>query len=253
MEPLFFGTDKRLYGVLHTPPQGICNQAVLICPPVGQEYLRLHRSLVWLSGMLAEKGIGVLRFDYRGTGDSAGVLEKVVADEWLEDGEEAFEELHEQFGSVPKSVIGIRLGALVAAHCSTAQAVERLLLWEACQSGAEFLAELKDDMLTRLLPECNFESNDGTIHHNGFVYSDKLQRSLRSNTILQNEIQRLKTKELLLLDRKIPDKPLIAADASSLNISQHICQVDFSWLDVDVIGSAIIPQKALDNIVKLMS
>jgi len=251
VEPLFFGTNNRLYGVLHTPPQGTCNRAVLICSPIGQEYLRLHRSLAWLSNMLAQKGFGVLRFDYRGTGDSADLLEQVTLKDWLEDGEEAVAEVQEQFGDVALSIIGIRLGAIIALHCSTGQPVERLLLWEGCLDGGEFLAELSDDMALRPLPKRNFLASDGAMHHNGFTYTADLQQSLRAKPSSASALQQVNAQQVLLLDRSVSGD--VEQASTPPIISQHICEVEFSWLDVDVIGSAIIPHKALGQIVKLIS
>jgi alpha/beta superfamily hydrolase len=49
------------------------------------EYMRTHLALGELSLALAEKGQHVLRFDYRGIGDSFGELCDVTASDWLED------------------------------------------------------------------------------------------------------------------------------------------------------------------------
>ena len=61
---------------LFSEPQGhsLADYAVLMCYPLGQEYVRSHRALRTLSAHLAQKGVPSLRFDYRGTGDASGHL-----------------------------------------------------------------------------------------------------------------------------------------------------------------------------------
>ena len=57
----------------------------VISPQLFNEYMCTHLALGELSLALAEKGQHVLRFDYRGTGDSFGDLCDVTASDWLED------------------------------------------------------------------------------------------------------------------------------------------------------------------------
>src|SRR5436190_8330984 len=71
--PLFFGPEQRsLFGWYHAPKDAGRELAVVICPPFGHEYINSHRSLRHLADRLAEQGMAALRFDYDGTGDSAG-------------------------------------------------------------------------------------------------------------------------------------------------------------------------------------
>ena len=45
---------------------------MVVCPPLGPEYFNSYRSLRHLADRLAENGVSALRFDYDGTGNSAG-------------------------------------------------------------------------------------------------------------------------------------------------------------------------------------
>src|SRR5258707_567166 len=69
----FDSRGETLFGWLHGPghpaPQ---SHGVVLCPPLGHEHLHSQRSLRHLADALAGAGFLVLRFDYRGTGDSAG-------------------------------------------------------------------------------------------------------------------------------------------------------------------------------------
>ena len=72
--PLHFGPPAgRLFGV-HQAPAGAAPRAlgVVLCYPIGQEYLRAHRSFRQLAIRLARHGFHVLGFDYYGCGDSSG-------------------------------------------------------------------------------------------------------------------------------------------------------------------------------------
>ena len=73
--PLYFGPDSdSLFGWYHQPK--IATQSptgLLICPPIGHEYVHSHRSLRHLADHLATAGFPTFRFDYHGSGDSGGL------------------------------------------------------------------------------------------------------------------------------------------------------------------------------------
>ncbi len=70
-QPCQFGTSGDLFGLYHAT-SGSARSAVLMCPPLGQDMIRSHRVYRQLADALAQQGIAVLRFDYYGSGDSAG-------------------------------------------------------------------------------------------------------------------------------------------------------------------------------------
>src|SRR5688572_17337805 len=70
--PLFFGPDERpLFGWLHLPAAGL-KGALVVCNPFGYEAIYAHRSIRHFAETAAKCGFVTLRFDYEGTGDSAG-------------------------------------------------------------------------------------------------------------------------------------------------------------------------------------
>ena len=73
-EAIYFGRGRRLFGWLHSPSPNSSRLdcAVLICAPLGYEELCAHRALRHWAIALANGGVATLRFDYDGSGNSAG-------------------------------------------------------------------------------------------------------------------------------------------------------------------------------------
>lgn len=67
----FLCSDNRLFGVVHKSAQP-GRQGVLIVVGGPQYRVGSHRQFILLARHLAENGIAVMRFDYRGMGDSEG-------------------------------------------------------------------------------------------------------------------------------------------------------------------------------------
>lgn len=145
MTPFYFGSGaRRLFG-LYTPGRG--DRAVVVCPPWGNEYLAAHRSLRQLDALLAANGWHVLRFDYYGTGDSAGDLHEATLEDWERDIATAMEEVRDASGATRAALVGMRLGGSLAARVAARRPreVSALALWDPVVSGAQFLREVFDD------------------------------------------------------------------------------------------------------------
>ncbi len=153
---LHFGdADHRLYGVFHgASGHGVGPVAAVVCPSFGNEYQRAHRATAQLATRLSNLGCGVLRFDWTGTGDSWGHLTDASLDRWALDLKLATDEARRRSGASPVVVVGLRLGATVAALATERTgAVDGLVLWDPVVRGGSFfedgLAEHRD-LLTRL-------------------------------------------------------------------------------------------------------
>ena len=73
-QALYFGpAGAECFGWLHAPRDAACSGlGLVICSPFGHEDQSTYRGLRELAMMAAEAGIASLRFDYAGSGDSAG-------------------------------------------------------------------------------------------------------------------------------------------------------------------------------------
>lgn len=117
-----------------------------MCPPFGQEYLRAHRAFLQLAERLANLGFDVLRFDYFGCGDSAGDNQEGRLDLWLENTKAAIEEVEALCGSARVSLVGLRLGAALAAQAQAGRpAPGALVLWDPVLDGPRYLESLRAD------------------------------------------------------------------------------------------------------------
>jgi pimeloyl-ACP methyl ester carboxylesterase len=144
-EAFFFGpSNQQVFAVYHPPSGGAAQVLTVICPPLFWDYMRTQLALRELAISLAERGQHVLRFDYRGTGDSFGEIGEVAVSDWLEDIALAVREGREISGSRVVRLLGVRAGALLACRSVGACGdVQRLVLWDPVPDGASYLQELR--------------------------------------------------------------------------------------------------------------
>ena len=139
MTPFFFGSSsRRLFGIYEPAHSGAPSRgAALLCNPWGSEYIYAHRSLRHLARTLCDAGFHTLRFDYFATGDSAGDTAEGGLPGWVTDIETAMEELQVISGTGRVSLIGLRLGATLAAQVAARRSVEvkQLVMWTPIFSG----------------------------------------------------------------------------------------------------------------------
>jgi pimeloyl-ACP methyl ester carboxylesterase len=146
MHPLFFGdSQKPLFGLYHRPwGQNIRDVGIVLCYPGPQEYMTAHWAYRRLAGILSKSGFHVLRFDYFGTGDSAGESLEGNISQWKRDVGTAARELIDMSGAKSISLVGARLGAALAAQAAIEDIYLRdVVLWDPVINGRAYLEELK--------------------------------------------------------------------------------------------------------------
>ena len=137
-EPFFFDNEgSRLFGILHSPcpkrqrawiqePKGIA-----FCNPFAEEKAISHRVVVNFARFLCRQGYYVLRFDYRGCGDSEGDFEQATLTTRLSDVSRAIDLLQQRTGVGFLSLFGLRLGATLASLVAESDSrIRCLILWE---------------------------------------------------------------------------------------------------------------------------
>jgi alpha/beta superfamily hydrolase len=143
MLPYFFGSEPaRLYGCHHAPAASGADVAVLICNATGHEYERCHRATRQLAVQFTRAGFSALRFDYFGTGDSSGDLSQATLAQWRRDVNAAADECLRLSGCERLCVVGVRMGAAIAAQAVALRTdVTDLVLYAPVLNGAALLAE----------------------------------------------------------------------------------------------------------------
>jgi alpha-beta hydrolase superfamily lysophospholipase len=145
--PRFIAMGERVLFTWHHPPPPSLKRGggIVICPPLGYEYMSTYRTLRILASRLAAIGFDVLRVDYDGTGNSTGNPDdpnRVAA--WLGSIDCVMAETRRLSGSDRIALAGLRAGALLAVQAAVAAGgVERLVLWSPFSSGRRYVHELK--------------------------------------------------------------------------------------------------------------
>ncbi len=141
----FFGGAQQLLGAIHHPQRlRARTTAVLLCNPFGEEASRAHRTFRVLATQLERAGYTAMRFDYSGTGDSLGESADATIDGWITDVGHAADRLRQASGASKIAIIGLRLGATLAALAAARGAARprHLVLWDPVVDGAAYLREM---------------------------------------------------------------------------------------------------------------
>jgi exosortase A-associated hydrolase 2 len=261
MNPLFFGSSKKqLFGVYH-PPRGrvVRDSGILLCYPLGQEYMRGHRAFRQLSLSLSRAGYHVFRFDYFGTGDSAGDGTEAALDQWLEDVSLAIDELKDTAGVERVSLIGLRLGAALAALAAEGRSdIDRVVLWDPVVDGSAYL----DEILAGPVAEGSAPSEPppprpfcaGTVGVMGFPITEELRAGL--DRIDLCGLRGDTAHEVLLFASSERAQDLRLRDSlreKGATASYHHIPSPGNWNEVDNFGSALVPQAIIQGIVTTLA
>jgi pimeloyl-ACP methyl ester carboxylesterase len=146
IEPFYFEVgDESLFGCYHAPTPPMRDCGFVFCNARGHEYIQFHRVYRQLAIVLADLGFPVLRFDLRGTGDSAGDFSRWRVDGWVTDVGAAVDELKRRVAVPRIALVGLRIGGALAVMAGAARGdVDALVLWDPVLSGAAYLEELDD-------------------------------------------------------------------------------------------------------------
>ena len=172
---------KSLYATLYMPSNRPAN-GVVLCEPFGEEKRCTARMMTRLACRLAEEGHAVLRFDYSGTGDSAGLHSQARWSEWEEETAAAGNFLMSESGCASLSFSGFRAGCLLAAAAAVSvKESTSLILTEPFLSGADLLQELERREQLKRLPV--LDEGDGMAEYGGFPVSAEMREEMKERTL----------------------------------------------------------------------
>jgi exosortase A-associated hydrolase 2 len=244
---------RRLFGVYRPGVgEGTTAKAAVLCAPWGQEYIRAHRSVRQLGIQLNAAGFHVLRFDYYGTGDSAGDMTEATVKDWEEDVGLAVDELRDSSGASRVSLIGLRLGATLAASCAASrpQDVRELVLWDPVVSGREYLSELRAaaGAVTARRPAA-----DSPLEVNGFPLSSAMAAELDALDLVALA-DRLPARTLALSSNAASaNAPALQSFRSALErrgptSTLEVVEAPPAWIEYRGSGTALMPVAILQRI-----
>lgn len=187
MEAFYIETNNhKIFSIYHPPEnlQGRGNIGIVLCYPMGQEYIRSHRTFFQLANLLSNQGYHVIRFDYYGTGDSYGQCHEASIKQWQYDISSVVDELKYGCGIERICLIGLRLGGNMAINvASIRDDIDGIVLWEPVFSGKKYYEELemmhRDKMLRSFNNRNHKEASSGGCEILGFAFSHNLKNELQ--------------------------------------------------------------------------
>ncbi len=195
MTPVLF---EGCFGWLH-PARG--RRGVVLCAPYGGEALATHRAWRLFAERLAAAGLPVLRFDYPGTGDSAGGEEESGRlDAWVGGIRAAVAHLRAVTAVEEVALVGLRLGGLLAAAAAREVGADALVLLAPFPSGRAFVQELRAvALLTERPPDAPPAVGPEGIDSAGFRLTPETAEVLR--TLDLTRAADAPARRVLILDR----------------------------------------------------
>jgi len=194
MEAFYFGAPgSRLFGAYHAPSGGdVRDCGVILCYPMGREYLSAVRQYRLLATQVAGAGFPVLRFDFFACGDSQGDCSEGSVARWCEDVSTVIAELRSRHRLSRFCLAGLRLGASIAMMSGIGRAdLQALVLWDPVIQGGVYLRELRlrrREAFWEMPPAkarsfCNTPEDELL----GFALTERLQREISSIDLLTLE------------------------------------------------------------------
>jgi alpha/beta superfamily hydrolase len=203
----FFGpSEAPLLGVFHPSQDSTERVALLLCPSIGHENGRAHRAL----RMASERWRGPsFRFDWRGCGDSSGEAPASVA-QLTEDFNSAANELRRLAPDHKLVVVGLRLGALIAAHALESHHNKlHIVGWHAPVSGAQWMNEI--DQLDANARNLSLASRELRVEDErvGFLYPPQLREDIpKLHLVPETNVSHPVSEDwAILLRREVPWMP----------------------------------------------
>jgi hypothetical protein len=130
-------SGAHLYTVLHAVENPLAR--TLLVGPFASERQNSYLPWVRWARYLAEKGIEVLRYDYRGIGESTGAFEQMTFADWREDVRLLASWFQERSPQVPLVLHGLGLGAVLAGNAFAEGLGDALMLWSPPASANQAL------------------------------------------------------------------------------------------------------------------
>ncbi|MBC7328563.1 alpha/beta fold hydrolase [bacterium] len=142
----FYNKNERIVGMVHIAETQGKSPAVVMCHGFTGQRMEAHFLFVKTARRLAENGISVLRFDFRGSGESEGKFEDMTVEEEISDAETALRFLRmQEFVDCDRiGIIGLSLGGCVSACLAgrVKNLLKSVVLWSAAYKPGRDLSSI---------------------------------------------------------------------------------------------------------------
>lgn len=252
--PMYFGAGRELFGLFHSVATGAVSGSsgtgVLLCPPLGQDQIRCHRLYRQLAHALVADGIPALRFDYYGTGDSAGNSIEVDWDRCVADVVTAANELRVRSGLDSIVAFGARLGGSIALAAASMARFADIVAWDPVLDGSAYAARL-DAMQTELGIDANRFTHprsaaDTSGQWLGFSVSDRLHQQITELRLSPSPTP------VLVLDSLTPASRLEWQDVVVHAAAVKVLEPPTPWDDVRRMETAILSHPLIQTVTERM-
>jgi len=262
MEPFYFRkSSKPLFGIYHPPEISItCNVGIVLCHPMGQEYIRSHRSLLQLAKLLSSEGFHVLRFDYYSCGDSEGSCNQGSIKQWVADISTAANELTDGCEIEKICLVGLRLGGALAMIAGTKRGdVDSIVLWDPVINGTTYLQELKhlhNEWLHRSFAKPLMDHKSQKVHEIlGFPITESMTEELVNMNLLALE-EKPANNILIIESEKVTENRWLREHLRAIDVESGYEYVPFPniWIKKSSqFSNGLVPIPVLKRIVKWIS
>jgi pimeloyl-ACP methyl ester carboxylesterase len=256
LEPIELGpTGREFVGLLNRPASASSKPPCLLFNPYGQEAIRsapLYRSL---ADRLQRAGHLVLRFDYRGTGNSPGDETSLTLADMVADGLRASDQLR-RFGRQRQTWFGLSLGATVAIQAALAARAPpgRLILWQPVVDGPDYCRRMIEQHREELAHELQeswerlrargFQEPAVPGHLLGFCVGRELAADLMA-------LRPLSISSLLGKDTAVDyasDDPPTAGEYAAFGQRWRAVKVGspINWLAGEAASTSLVPQEIME-------
>lgn len=236
---------------MYHKPDPSCDQrvGVLILMAAPQETMRFHWTYRQLGMRLAGSGYHSWRFDYRGTGDSPGDEQIWSLQNWLADTNLCLKTIQQDIGVRHISLVGLRLGGLLAGEIAKSVPLKKLVLIDPVTSGEEYLEslarmhhlELTDNPDAAPFAEANSDPNQCL----GFAMNERFRTELKQ---AQLDLGSCQSRHIHVIHSAC----WTAAKISTPDVISHQSHDDLGWNQGPKLRLQAFPQQTIQLVQDIM-
>ncbi len=192
-------SSNHVFGYRHAPIGAKkYNLSVILCSPFAEEQIYSNSVFESFAHFLACEGIEVIRFDYRGTGESFGKFEDITLSGLIKDLNTV---INLRSKGTKVILVGLRFGCLISAMVANLNSeVNDIIMWQPTINSSNYIRELLLKNKLRNLNRSNTENEiqDNRIDIGGYLLSNELLQEIKESKF-EEYLQRTNVNILMLI------------------------------------------------------